>query len=200
MIWNLDLSKDLAEEVPLKLAATPLKERGLAIHEVVLPSTVSDQVPNGENLLKTDKATLKVGGFGGWMSHGTVLASVDKLRDGDVKESAGDWMDLKHIYWNALANRPVWAEISFGAPTDVSSLTIYEDRDRAETQPELAIVQAWNPGIQKWETASVGNFLQGPVRTFPLTLKGVEKIRYLPLTGYFDNFRMTEIEVRGNVN
>ncbi len=196
IVWNIDLSKDLAEEVPFKLAAMPVKERGLSIHEVTLPSTISDQVPSGENLLRTDNATLKLGGIPGWMSSGTVLASADTLRDGDVTKSAGDWMDLKHIHWNALANRPVWAEIAFATPTDVSSLTLYEDPSRPDSHPELAVVQSWNPAIQKWETASVGNFLQGPVRTFPLSLKGVEKIRYVPLTGYFDNFRLSEIEVR----
>ena len=76
------------------------------------------------------------------------------------------------------------------------SLTVHENKQFPRSWPTEGLVQVWDDGKKKWKTAAYGVFLKGPVNTYPLDLKKVTKLRYLPWNSYYRNFHTSEIEVR----
>ncbi|HUU94663.1 MAG TPA: hypothetical protein VM487_02910, partial [Phycisphaerae bacterium] len=62
--------------------------------------------------------------------------------------------------------------------------------------PTQGLIQKWNDEQKRYETVLMGVFMAGPVNTYPVDLKGVMKIRYVPWNSYFRNFHTSEIEVR----
>lgn len=160
------------------------------------PSNVSDKVPEGENLLASDKAALTLGGTKGWMSDGTLLVKPGPLTNGKTDDPVGPWLHLDELFWDAGAGRQVFAEIAFPKPTDLRALTVYEHPDHPGSWPTQGLVQVWDEGLKRWNTVRMGLFLEGPVHTYPLDLKGVTRLRYVPWNNYYRNFYTTEIEVR----
>jgi len=194
--WTLDCTAALKTANPLPtLAATVTAPATL--HVASMESTVSPRVPPGANLLRTGKATLRVGGTPGWMSGGAVEVKAEALTNGKYDDVDAPWLSLNELFWDGQAGRQVWAEISFPTPTDVSMLTIYENPKHPEAWPTDTVVQVWDEGQKNWKTAVYGLFLRGAVSTYTLHLKGVTKLRYAPWSSYYRNFYTSEIEVRG---
>jgi hypothetical protein len=160
------------------------------------PSTTTQQVPAGENLLQTGKAKLTLGGISGWMSNGTVQVTPAELTNGKLDDLTRPWLSLDELFWDAATGRQVWAEINFSEPTDVQAITVHEDSHHPESWPNEGLVQVWDEKEAAWKTAAFGVFLKGPVNTYQLDLKAVRKLRYLPWSDYYRNFWTSEIEIR----
>jgi hypothetical protein len=92
--------------------------------------------------------------------------------------------------------RQVWAEIEFREPTDVRTLTVYENPKFRDSWPTQGLVQVWDEKLKTWNTVIMGVFLEGPVHTCPVKLKGVTRLGYVPWNNYYRNFYTSEIEVR----
>ncbi|HPD14804.1 MAG TPA: hypothetical protein PLE19_07635 [Planctomycetota bacterium] len=207
--WMLDLTPAMLDDDPMAAVAvgatsvsreergaeTP-RLQGKAAVQAVRPSTVSNDVPQGENLLRTGKATLTLGGTKSWMSEGKLQVKAEELTNGQTDDVATPWLHLDELFWDATAGRQVWAEIEFKQPTDVRALTIYENSAFPDSWPTEGLVQVWDEGLKRWNTATFGVFLTGPVNTYALNLKGVSKLRYVPWGSYYRNFHTSEIEVR----
>jgi len=194
--WKLDLTPHMCPPDPIAaLMQSTRHEQGTVTRPQRSPTTTSI-VPAGESLIKTDKATLTIGGTTGWMSNGKVQVTAEQLSNGNKKDDIKPWLHLDELFWNAGAGRPVWAEVTFKQPTDVKTLTVYEHSDSPRHWPTEGLVQVWNEKDQAWRTAAFGVFLDGPVNTYELNLKHVSKLRYLPWANYYHNFATTEIEVR----
>ncbi len=193
-LWTLDTTPALNVPRPMDLAARSTEPDGPTFHEARRPPTSTAKVPDGPNLLKTGDATLTVGGTKSWMSSGEVLVTPAQLTDG--KRKSIPWLSLNELFWAARAGRQVWAEISFKSPTSVKALTILEDPEHPESWPTDSLVQVWDEPSQSWKTAERGCFLTGPDNTYPLNLKDVKKLRYVPWGNYYRNVATSEIEVR----
>ena len=194
--WTLDCTPGMRVDDPkaMLLAMPPLPEA--AISQATRPSVTSTIVPQGDNLLRTGKATLTTGGTSGWLSAGRNNVKAEELVNGQYDDVNTPWMPLSECDMNARTGRQVWAEITFTAPTDVAALTVYEHTAHPESWPSEGLVQVWNEEMQRWDTALRAIYLHGPITTYPLSLKGVTKLRYAPWNGYFRNFYTSEIEVR----
>jgi hypothetical protein len=195
-LWTLDLTPALNDPNPMAMVTASAKYPEGSVLQATRPSTLSDQVPDGPNLLRTGKATLKLGGTRGWMSDGKVQVKEEQLTNGKLDDVATPWLHLDELFWDATAGRQVWAEITFKEPTDVKALTVYENPKFSDSFPTEGLVQVWNEPLKRWDTAAFGVWLKGPVNTYVLNLKGATKIRYLPWNSYYRNFYTSEIEVR----
>jgi hypothetical protein len=58
--------------------------------------------------------------------------------------------------------------------------------------------QVWDEKLKTWNTVIMGVFLEGPVHTCPVKLKGETRLRYVPWNDYYRNFYTSEIEVCGD--
>ncbi|HEV3259500.1 MAG TPA: hypothetical protein VG013_21725, partial [Gemmataceae bacterium] len=106
------------------------------------------------------------------------------------------WLHLNEVFWDAEAGRQVWAEIAFKTPTHLHALTVYENPRLPQSWPSEGLVQVWDEALKKWQTVSFGLFLNGPTNTYPLNLKRVSRLRYVPWNSYYRNFYTSAIEVR----
>ena len=192
--WTLDMSADMQVEDPqaMMVAAGTIPGKFLQAHR---PPTTSAVIPEGENMLRTGKATITVGGTGGWASSGTVQVKADELCDG-IFTLAQPWASMKESFWVGQSGRQLWAEIAFPEPTDVGTLTVYETQQQPRSWPTDAVVQRWDEDTKSWVTAAYGAFLSGPVNSYALHLKGVTKLRYVPWNNSYYNYYTSEIEVR----
>ena len=195
-LWTLDLTPALNDPSPMAMVAASAKYPEGSVVQATRPSTLSDPVPGGPNLLRTGKATLKLGGTRGWMSDGKLQVKEEQLTNGKLDDVTTPWLHLDELFWDATAGRQVWAEITFLSPTDVKALTVYENPKFPESWPTEGLVQVWNEGLKRWDTAAFGVWLKGPVTTYALNLKAAAKIRYVPWNSYYRNFYTSEIEVR----
>lgn len=59
-----------------------------------------------------------------------------------------------------------------------------------------AVVQVCDEAQQQWKTARFAQMDLKVVQTIPLDLKAVTRLRFVPWSNYYRNFRITEIEVR----
>jgi len=198
--WTLNLTPAMVHERPLKAYAASAQVKPEATIAASHPPTTASTVPPGENLLETGRATLKLGGTQGWMSNGTVQVTAEELTNGNVNDVDTPWLHVDEVFWDATAGRPVYAEITFRQPTDVTSLTVFENPKYPYSWPTEAVVQVWNEELEKWDTTAFGIFLAGPVNTYKLDLKGVKKLRYVPWSSYYRNFHTSEIQVRGRAS
>ena len=164
--------------------------------QAMRPPTTTETVPEGGNLLRTGRATLKLGGTPGWMSEGKLIVKPEDLTNGKTDDVATPWLHLDEVFWDATAGRQVWAEIAFSSPTDVKALTVHENPAFPASWPTEGLIQVWDEALKRWNTAAFGVFLRGPINTYPLNLKGVAKLRYVPWNSYYRNFYTSEIEVR----
>lgn len=194
--WKLDLTAPLDDKDPMQVALDAAKFDPTHVFAAQRAATSTSAVPAGDDLLRNGKATLRVGGTGGWMSGGKVDVKVEDLTNGDTGDVATPWMNLDEVFWNGQTGRQVWAEIAFPTPTTVHSLTVYENPKFPASFPTDSVVQVWDEPQKQWQTAAVGTFLTGAVNTYALSLKDVSKIRYVPLGSYYRNFYTSEIEVR----
>ncbi|MCX7935603.1 MAG: hypothetical protein N3A66_10145, partial [Planctomycetota bacterium] len=197
--WTLDCTPALAVDKPLAALAANAKREAQPICQPRRAPTAQEKVPAGENLLATGKAKLKVSGTSGWMSEGKVQIKAEDLTNGKTDDVDTPWLHLDELFWAATAGRQVFAEIEFLVPTDVASLTVYENPKYPDSWPTEGLVQVWDEKAQRWTTAAFGVHLRGPVNTYILDLKAATKIRYAPWHSYFRNFYTSEIEVRGAV-
>lgn len=196
MRWVVDCTPALHVDNPMPVLAKSIVPPA-NLHQSQRLANSSAQVPTGENLLSNGKATLKVGGTKGWMSGGAVQIKAEELTDGKNEEVSNAWMSLNELFWNGQSGRQVWAQIDFPAPTDISSVTVYESVAHPESWPTDALIQVWDEEHQIWKTATYGIFLNGRINTYTLNLKKVSKLRYAPWSSYYRNFYTTEIDVRG---
>jgi len=198
--WTLDLTPAMLEEEPMRAVCA-------STGALTLPSPRGrgeEGVPEGENLLRDagqgrpayNRATLKLGGTPSWMSEGKLQVKAEELTNGKTDDVATPWLHLDELFWDATAGRQVWAEIEFKQPTDVNALTVYENPKSPNSWPTEGLVQVWDDGLKRWNTAAFGVFLRGPVNTYRLGLKGATKLRYVPWNSYYRNFHTSEIEVR----
>ena len=186
----------------------------------VRPSNASNGLPSGPNLLAsckpgeqviknaegkaTDhvavatngKISLRVGGTQGWMSHGRVEIKPEDLCNGRIDDVDHPWLQPNEIFWDGCAGRQVYVLLEFTQPTDVHALMVYENPKFKRSWPTQALIQVWDEKLKQWNTIKMGLFLQGPVNTYDLNLKGVTRLRYVPWNNYFRNFYTSEIEVR----
>lgn len=193
--WVKDCTPDLTVDNPMVMVADVTKTDGAVLQAKRAPTTIPT-VLAGENLLRNGAATLTVGGTHGWMSGGTVQVKAEELTNGKLDDVSTPWLHMNEVFWDGPAGWQVWAEIAFKTPTDVSSLTVYENPNFPDSWPSQGLVQVWNDETKQWNTVAFGNFLNGPVNTYQLSLKGVAKLRYLPWNSYYRNFYTSEIEVR----
>jgi hypothetical protein len=194
LAWTLDCTPALLDPDPMAAAVASAKYDGVLGAE--RPSTVATSVPEGENLLRSGKATLTLGGTKSWMSDGKLEVKPEELVNGQTDDVTTPWLHLDEVFWDAGAGRQVYAVIDFKQPTDVESLTVHENPAFPGSWPTEGLVQVWNEGLKQWDTARFGVFLRGPVATYPLGLKGVTRLRYVPWKSYYRNFHTSEIEVR----
>ncbi|HUW34001.1 MAG TPA: PQQ-binding-like beta-propeller repeat protein, partial [Planctomycetota bacterium] len=194
--WLLDLNPVLNDGRGMAAVVESAKYDAAAVVRSVRPCNLSPDVPQGENLLAAGKATLKLGGTGGWMSDGKLLIAPDVLTNGKLDDVDTPWLHLDEVFWDACAGRQVYAEIEFPQPADVKAVTVYENPKFKASWPMQGLIQKWNDEQKRYETVLMGVFMGGPVNTYPVDLKGVTKIRYVPWNNYFRNFYTSEIEVR----
>jgi len=194
--WRLDCTSALNDKDPMATVAESAKLDEAAVLQATRPPTTSDKVPQGENLLRNGRATLKLGGTPGWMSNGKLQVKAESLTNGRIGDVTIPWLPLDEVFWDATAGRQVWAEISFKEPTDVTALTVYENPNFPDSWPTEGLVQVWDEKLKRWNTAAFGVFLRGPVNTYALNLKGVRRLRYVPWNSYYRNFYTSELEVR----
>lgn len=192
--WVLDVTPHLKLEGmnAMVAAAVPADRVRVANRK----ATASSEVPAGSNLLRTGRASLRVGGTQGWKSSGTVQVIPPQLVNGQTNDVTTPWLSVNEVFWTSVGGRQVYAEVIFPQPTKVTSMTVYEHPDYPDSWPRMAVVQVWDDEAQLWKTARAGVFLNGPVNTYRLDLPAVTKLRYVPLHSYFDNFYTCEIEVR----
>ena len=218
-IWEYDLTPVLQSKDPMALVAAANAMPAGALYQIKRQSTASAQVPAGVNMLagaiegkykvvdiagKTREVTgvgnanavIRVGGTSGWKSAGTVKVKAADLVNGIFDDVDTPWFTLNELSWNAGAARQGWAEINFVKPTDVSSITVYENPNFPDSWPTDALIEMWNEEMQRWDTAVFGTFLQGALNTYTLNLKSVTRLRYVPWNNYYRNFYTSEIEVR----
>jgi hypothetical protein len=175
--------------------ATP-KVSVASVHAPQRAPQTSDAVPPGVNLLRSGRATLTVGGTRAWGSRGLVQVTPAELTNGATDEVETPWLPSEDVYWDGIASRQVWAEIDFAQPSDVHSLTVYENPRHADSWPTESCIQVWDVAAGRWRTVRHAAFLRGPVNSYSLDLKHVTKLRYLPWSSMFRNFYTSEIEVR----
>jgi hypothetical protein len=191
----LDCTPILNSPDPLALlAASGARPPATVLTAQRQPTTTAD-IPPGDNVLRNGRATLKLGGTKGWMSQGAVQVVPAELTNGRVDDVDKPWLHLNEVFWDGTAGRQVWAEITFAEPTDVKALTVHENPKYRESWPTEGVVQVWDEGEKRWQTAAFGVFLRGPTNTYRLDLNAVRKLRYLPWQSYFRNFYTSEIEV-----
>ena len=194
MRWSYDLSNDLKVDDPQAM----MRDAGTipgAFWQANRPPTTSSQIPAGDNLLRNGTAAITVGGTGGWASSGIVQVKSSDLVDG-IMSLPQPWLSLNEAFWAGQAGRQVWAEISFKEPTDVGTITVYEDQLQPRSWPTDALMQRWDEETKIWRTAEFATFLKGSVNTYQLNLKGVTRLRYVSWNNYYYNFYTSEIEVR----
>jgi hypothetical protein len=189
--WKLDLTAAMTS-VGVQQPSLPAS----VTHEPARPSSTLREIPRGVNLLRSGKAKLTVGGTPGWKSAGTIQLDASTLTNGVSDDVVAPWLTTDEMYWDGSASRKVWAEADFNQPTNVHSLTVYENPKFPESWPTESLVQVWDDARQRWRTAKHAVFLHGPVATYALDLKGITKIRYVPWANYFRNFHTSEIEIR----
>ena len=190
--WKLDLTESIANMIP----GTATSVAPPRMHEPERPSSASSSLPRGVNLLRSGGATLTVGGTRGWMSRGTVEIEAGALTNGNVEDSATPWLSNDELFWDGTALRKVWAQMDLKQPTDVHSLTVYENSKFRDSWPTESLIQAWDEANQRWRTVKHGVFLNGARATYLLDLKRVSKLRYVLWGNYFRNFHTSEIELR----
>jgi hypothetical protein len=189
--WRLDLSEPMA-------ALTARSENAPAsVHEAQRNAlSASTVIPSGVNLLRSGQATLKVGGTPGWKSGGRVELDGGTLTNGVLDDAVDPWLSREELYWDGTTSRKIWAEMDLARPTNLHSLTVYENPNFPESWPSESLIQVWDEARQGWRTAMRAAFLHGPVTRYALDLKGVTKLRYVFLGNYFRNFHTSEIELR----
>jgi hypothetical protein len=224
--WTLDCTAKMnmaGGANPMAAIAESVKLDETNLHDVAQPPTTSDKPPGpgeGENLLagavagetditnaegkvvgkrkgaRNSRAFVSVGGTPGWMSDGKVEVKAEQLVNGAKDDVDAPWLNIDEVFWDGQAGRQVYVDVAFDAPTDVHSLTVYENPKFKDSWPTEGRVQVWNEKLQHWDTAACGLFLRGPVNTYNLNLKAVTKLRYVPWNSYYKNFYTSEIEVR----
>lgn len=193
---KLTESGELVFSVDVTPALRDARSGAARIHGVTRPAQTSAQAPPGANLLAHGKAKLAIGGTPGWKSTGALQVQADMLTNHRVDDCTTPWLSDAEEFWSATTGRQVWVEISFPTPTDVSSLTVYEDPRFANSFPTEGHVENWDEETQAYRTVKHAVFLSGAVNTYELGLKRVTKLRYVPWSSYFRNFHTSEIEVR----
>jgi hypothetical protein len=194
--WLLDCTPLMADPRAMAVVAESARFSEGDLVLAVRPSNVSEKVPGGENLLAAGKARLTLGGTKGWMSAGKVEIKPELLTNGKTDDVDTPWLHPNEVFWDGGAGRQVYAEIEFPGPTDLKALTVYENPKFRDSWPTQGLVQVWDDRLKTWNTVMMGVFLRGPVNTYPLNLKGVVRIRYVPWNNYLRNFYTSEIEVR----
>ena len=218
--WDMDMTAHMTDADPVAALADSMKLDGVTVVQASRPSTTSDKVPAGENLLagakamkvdmKTpdgrvvgqrdvtanDKATIRVGGTPGWLSGGKITVKPEQLVNGQKDDVTTPWIPMGDLETNAWAGRHVWVEIEFKQPTDVSTVTVYENPKFPASFPREGQIMIWNDQTQDWDTVTHSVFMTGPVNTYAVNLKGVTKLRYVPWHSLWRNFYTSEIEVR----
>jgi hypothetical protein len=197
LLWKLNCTPPLNPDNPVAALAASPTAAIQSVWQARREPTTSADVPSGKNLLADGEAKLTVGGTGGWMSEGKVQVRAEDLTNGKTDDVDTPWLHVDELFWDGTAGRQVWAEITFAQPTDVGSITVYENPRQPDSWPTEGLIQVWNEAQKRWDTAAFGVFLHGPVNTFRLQLQGVQKLRYAPWNSYYRNFYTSEIEVRG---
>jgi len=130
------------------------------------------------------------------MSGGEVEIKVEDIVNGKTDDISTPWLNLDEPFWDGLAGRQVYVTVEFAQPTDVKSVTVFENTKFPASWPTMGLVQVWDDTTKDWKTAKMGLFLKGPVNTYELNMKAVSKLRYVPWSNYFRNFYTSEIQVR----
>jgi outer membrane protein assembly factor BamB len=220
LLWSLDMTAAMKDDRPAELLVQAGRFGPADVCRAVRPTTCSAKVPDGPNLLAgckpgqqevknaegkvtghiavatNGKASLSVGGTSGWMSQGRVEIKPETLANGRTDDGDTPWLHPHEMFWDGCAGRQVYATIEFAQPTEVRAVTVYEDPKFPASWPTQGLIQLWDEKLKQWSTVKMGLFLQGPVQTYEVKLKGVTKLRYVPWSNYFRNFHTSEIEVR----
>jgi len=194
--WSINLTESMNDPSPMRSVAENARLDAANLRIAERDSTAFTEAPAGENLLTSGKATLTLGGTGGWMSNGKVEIKAEQLTNGKLDDVTTPWLHIDEIFWDAEPGRQVYAEVTFKQPSDVKSITVYENPSHPESFPRESVVQAWDESQKRWTTAARGLFLSGAVNTYQVDLKAVTKLRYVPWSDYYRNFYTSEIEVR----
>jgi hypothetical protein len=196
LLWTLNCAPSMVDPDPMATVVASAKLDPAAVVQAARPTTTITTVPDGENLLRTGRATLTLGGTKSWMSDGKVQVKPEALTNEKTDDVTTPWLHLDELFWDATAGRQVYAEIALKKPTDVRAITVHEHPDFPDSWPTEGLVQVWDEKLKRWNTAAFGVHLRGPVQTYRLNLKGVTKLRYVPWNSYYHNFYTSEIEVR----
>ena len=195
-LWKIDMDKFLNIENPMEMMKNFKIDKNLIITTPEYNSTTKNFIPSGEDKIKKGLANIKIGGTGGWMSEGKVEIKEDDLKNGKYDDVKHPLLNLDELFWDATAGRQIWIEIEFKKEEDVQYLTIYENPEFPESFIKEAVVQKWDEDEKKWKTVKFGIFMNSSVNTFELNLKNVKKLRFVPISNYYKNFYITEIEAR----
>jgi len=188
-IWALDCNTRWAPHHLRKTVSE--RNNGMYLIQASRAPTTTRKVPVGENLLRSGKATLSVGCLVSGDTKKVIEFNTALLTNGIFDDVTNSWLDgADRISGSAFA------EIEFKDPTDVHSLTAYENSTNPLSWPSEAFVQAFDEAEKKWSTVARGLFLVGPTNTYTLNLKGVKKIRYMPWSRFLKSMNTCEIEVR----
>ena len=220
LAWTIDCTPSLLEDDPAGalLAGQNLECR---LHAASRPATTRTDVPAGPNLLRgtftrqqtiviyshgkrvaeylgaqMEKADLTIGGTQGWCSEGVIQAQAMQMVDGRMDDVTKPWLSTRELFWAVEGTRQVWVRIDFREPTDVHSLTVYENPNHPESWPTEGVVQVWDEKLEDWRCVAHSAFMSGPTNTYDLNLKKVKTFRYVPWTPYAKNLYTSEIEVR----
>ena len=195
--WSMDLTAHLTDADPVAALADSMNLDGVPIVQAQRASTTSADVPAGENLLAGgDKATVRVGGTPGWLSGGRVTVKPEQLINGLKDDVTTPWVPIGDLDNDATAQRQVWVEVEFKQPTDVKTVTVYENPKFPASFPREAQIMIWNDQTQDWDTVTHSVFMKGPINTYTVNRQAVTKLRYVPWHSYWRNFYTSEIEIR----
>ena len=152
------------------------------------PSSASPDVPPGDDLLAAGLANI-----GGDKFDGRCLPSIagGKVADPDMPV-----VPIPQLLNDMFAGQQAQFIVAFPRPTDVGTLTVHENTRHPESYPTDSFIGLWDETDKQWVTVKRGVFLQGPVNTYTLNLKGVKKLLYCPWNNYGNNFYTSRIEVR----
>ena len=188
LCWSLDCTKALDANDPLGAILTAGKYSPETVIAADRPSSASPQVPAGDDLVAA--RLVKIGGE---KLEGDFITA---LQRGAAIDSDKPLISPKQLCQDMLAGQQAQFFLDFKNPTDVGSLTVYENSKHPDSYPTDSFIGVWDETNQQWVTVKRGVFLHGPVNTYTLNLKGVKKLIYCPWNNYGNNFYTSKLEVR----
>ncbi len=186
--WTLDCTPAMDTADPMGALVTACEYELESVVAAKRPSNASSQTPPGEDLVAGGMVTVGSDKIEGEFIH--------LLQQGKPIDTGKPLISPQQLMQDMLAGQQAQFIFEFPKPTDVGSLTVYENSKHPESYPTDSFIGVWDEAGKQWLTAKRGVFLSGPVNTYTLNLRAVKKLLYCPWNNYGHNFYTSKIEVR----